>query len=347
MVFMADIVRAPARASATLRALRVELADLPADVFAEPLGVESGELPPRLARAARLAAQHGAIAVVWIDRADHGDLLVNFYDPKRGEVLARQLESAGSEGADLDAAAVVVRASTLALLHGRSLADPPPPPERPTPPPPPPPPQAPPTAAPPAPRGIARLAIDYSGNRYAPTLPWQNGLHLAATYLFPVGGYLGVGYLLTSELSLRPYSLGGDDFVDGLVRRRPFELLTGYHRRWGRIGVEAEFGAALDVVVTRTSVLCIDDAGDTCSPSADLVRPDRLRVALGFVPRLRVLFVPHPLAAIFVGGGVDLYSDTRVYATCTTDSPPTCENGILLAPYNIRPVIQAGLLFLL
>jgi hypothetical protein len=353
---MADLLRDPTGASATIRALRAELADIPADVIGEALNAGGSE-PQRLALAEQLARRHRALAVVWLTPADARTLLLYVYDPASGETILRHVDAA-SDAANLDAAAVIVRAAAVSLLHARSLraleappaADnaqgPPlasPPPAQPAPiars-------EAPALAPAPRPR-LARLSIDYSGARYAPTLPWQHGLNLAATYLSPGGGYLGLGYLLTSQVEFGPYSLGGDDFVYGQARRRPISLITGYHRRWRRVGLEAEFAAAIDVTIARTPVLCLDDAGDRCEPSAALQRPDPVLIALGFAPRLRLLLFPHPTLAFFIGGGLDAYSDTAIYAACAAGSPAACKSGILLDPYNVRPGAGAGLIILL
>lgn len=358
VVFVANLERDPFAASGALRILRAELADMPADVIGEAVNAGGSE-PQRIALAEQLARRHRALAVVWLTPADARTLLLYVYDPASGETILRRVDAA-SDAANLDAAAVIVRAAAVSLLHARSLRAlkaPPaadsaqglplasPPPAQPAPstts-------EAPAPASAPAPRPrLARLSIDYSGARYAPTLPWQHGLNLAATYLSPGGGYLGLGYLLTSQVEFGPYSLGGDDFVYGQARRRPISLITGYHHRWRRVGLEAEFAAAIDVTIARTPVLCLDDAGDRCEPSAALQRPDPVLIALGFAPRLRLLLFPHPTLAFFIGGGLDAYSDTAIYAACAAGSSAACKSGILLDPYNVRPGAGAGLIILL
>ncbi|MCB9702631.1 MAG: hypothetical protein H6711_12105 [Myxococcales bacterium] len=331
-----------------LRALRAELTDLPAEVIAE-CSDRSAALPARIDAATAAAEAHGALAVIWLDQ-DEGALLLTLLDPRVGEVRIRRVDGADDEQARLDAAAVISRASLEALQRERAgrwnnPATPVNTPPAATPP------SRPPPPAEPARRGQVRLLLAYTGSRYAPDFPWLSGLDLGVSFLSPMGAFVGASYLVTSPLSLTPYSLGGDDVVLGKVRRRPISLLAGYHRLWRpsprgpRIGLEAEFAAVADITAARTPVVCIDEAGEECTATRRLREYDPIRLTLGFAPRLRLLIEPVPAILIFVGAGVDVFADSTIYATCTEASPDPCRSDVLFAPHNVRPVGQAGLLF--
>jgi len=334
----------------TLTALQAELADLPATVKAV-CSATQGPLTERVEHATALTRAEGGLAAIWLDlEGDH--LVLYTLDPEAGTVRTRRIAVSGdSEVADLDALAVIARSTLDSLLRDRAgrrdikkipTATPPPQVAA----------QAP--AAPPSPqpaaRGQLRLMIGYTGSRYAPVLSWQSGLDLAATYLWPGGAYAGASYLVTSPISLDPYPLGGDDLIFGKIRRRPLTLVAGYEGLWpirgsAKLGIEAEFGVAVDVMAARTPVNCVDSEGEFCETTHTLDTYDPLLINLGFAPRVRLLFEPHPALLLYFGAGVDVFADQKVYAYCSEESPPCASEGLLFAPYNLRPLAQAGLIF--
>lgn len=137
-------------------ALIVRVAGTPVEAFVERIRGQVSDLPIRirtveldaradeLARAAlRLGREEGAIAVVWLEPIEHGELLVRVTASASGEQLVRRLD-APTERADtatserLETAAVVVRATLEALLETGRIgppSSPPAPGEEPPPPP--------------------------------------------------------------------------------------------------------------------------------------------------------------------------------------------------------------------
>jgi len=340
----------PAAVERTLTALQAELADLPATVKAV-CSATQGPLTERVEHATAITHAEASLAAIWLDlEGDH--LVLYTLDPEAGTVQTRRIAVSGdSEVADLDALAVIARSTLDSLLRDRAgrrdtqkLPAETPPPQVP----------AQPAVAPPRPqpkaRGQLRLMIGYTGSRYAPILSWQSGLDLAATYLWAGGAYAGASYQITSPISLDPYPLGGDDFIFGKIRRRPFTLVAGYEGLWpvsdsAKLGLEAEFGVALDVMAARTPVICVDSEGEFCDTTHTLDTYDPLLFNLGFAPRVRLLVEPHPALLLYLGAGLDAFADQKIYAYCSVDSPPCAGDGLLFAPYNLRPLAQAGLIF--
>ncbi|MCA9661055.1 MAG: hypothetical protein KC486_22125, partial [Myxococcales bacterium] len=335
-----------------LRALEAELADLPATV--QPACDDAGDdLGARIDRARVAAAYNNADAAVWLTR-DGDDRLLFFLDPAEDAARVRRVEGeAASAQASLDAAAVITRSSLDALLRERNgkrnttpLHEPSEPPTATPPPPPPPPPWQSPM------QGRLRLLIGYTGSRYAPEFPWISGLDLAASYLWPSGGYIGAGYLVTSQLTLPRYNLGAGNLISATVNRRPISLQGGYQRLWPlgakvRLGFEGEFGVTLDITAANTSrAYCLEDGVvTTCETMYRLDRYDPLLFNLGFTPRMRLLLEPARAVLLYLGVGLDAFADQTIYATCADDNPPGCRDGLLLDPYNLRPIGQAGLIF--
>lgn len=336
-----------------LEALRAELVDLPASISAN-CSADPGSHPTRVDHALSITNREDAIAAMWIER--EGDELIAYYlDPTEISVRTRRIKISTSETAHLDTLAVITRSTLDALLRARAgrhrpqpLAKPlakPPQPHRTTP-------SIPahrPTEAP-SRSGQLRLLIGYTGNRYAPSVPWQSGLDLAISYLWPSGGYTGAAYLVTAPVSLDPYPLGANDLILGKIRRRPATLFGGYQRLRSvaggaaSLGLEAEFGITLDVMAARTPVVCVDDSGDFCETRHELTRADPVLLNLGFAPRVRLLIEPTATVLLYLGAGIDLLADQKIYAICSESAEP-CTSGVLFTPYNFRPVAQLGLIF--
>jgi len=331
--------------SRTLEALRSELADLPATVTAV-CNEGGGLLADRIDHAAQTALDVGGLAAIWLDRED-GKLVLNFVDPEERSVRSRTVEHTdNAESAALDALAVITRSTLDALIRERAGRRPTatlpaqaPDPVAVAP-------RKPPTSSPSA-RARLRLLLGYTGSRYAPGFLWQSGLSLAASYLWPNGVYTGVDYLVTSPISLERFPLTGDDYITAKIRRRPATLIGGYQRLWPtparsiKVGLEAEFGASIDVIIARTPVYCQDDAGDPCPTSNELKGSDPVRFSLGFAPRLRFLFEPTPALLLYLGAGFDFFGDQTIYANCTNE---TCDNKTLFDPFNFRPLAQVGII---
>ncbi|HGG57772.1 MAG TPA: hypothetical protein ENK31_08265, partial [Nannocystis exedens] len=302
-----------------LGALRAELVDLPASVTAI-CGADPGSPPDRVEHAISLTDREGAFAAMWIER-ERDEFIAYYLDPTEGSLRTRRIEISPSETADLDSLAVITRSTLDALLRARAgrrspLPRPYPPNVRQKTP------QETPRKTPrktegplpplPSIRGQLRLLIGYTGNRYAPTVRWQSGLNLTASYLWPNGAFAGAAYLVTSPISLDPYPLGADDLIVGKIHRRPATLLGGYQRLWPvandriALGLEAEFGLTLDVMAARTPVVCIDESGDYCEVRHELTRVDPVLFNLGFAPRIRLLIEPTKAVLLYLGAGIDL-----------------------------------------
>ncbi len=332
-----------------LEALRAELIDLPASISAD-CSADPGSHPDRVEHATSITNREGAVAAMWIER-EEDELIAYYLDPTEISVRTRRIKISPSETAHLDTLAVITRSTLDALLRARAGRQPPQPLAVP--------PKTSRKASPkpakknieaPSHRGQLRLLIGYTGNRYAPRVPWQSGLDLAVSYLWPSGAYTGAAYLVTAPISLDPYPLGTDDLVFGKIRRRPATLLGGYQRLRAvadgaaSIGLEAEFGITLDVMAARTPVVCVDDSGDFCETRHELTRADPVLLNLGFAPRVRLLVEPTAAVLLYLGAGLDLLADQKIYAICSETAEP-CTSGVLFAPYNFRPVAQAGLIF--
>lgn len=314
-------------------ALMTELREVPAEVVIALDDRPQAPLPERILIGAAAARRTASIAALWID-VDGDDLVLGFLDPRTEEARLRRISGGhGGDATNLETAALITRESLAAMLQR-------PPPS------PPPPVQTRPPAPPPRPRRV-RLLIGYHGDLYPdPThvdrsRRWQSGVDLQLAYQWKTGAYAGLGGVLLGALSLPAIPVGGDRFIDAKIRRAPIHAVAGYHRLFGRFGLDAEFAAGIDVAFA-TAAIC-DPTTRRCTTedrSEDLAVDRRSVVTYGFAPRVRALFAPVADFFLFVGGGVDVFSDAKFYYRyqCTT-----C-GATFFRARTARPVLQVGLL---
>src|SRR6185503_11183674 len=137
------------------------------------------------------------------------DWLIYLAEPHGERVLVRRIP-VGADGtvAAVEAAAVITRESTEALLAGQKIgmepivmpAEPgaPPAPATPTQPSAP----RPRTPAAPEPRHGVVLSLAYYGDGFARRIPWQSGVRLSAVFRSSLGLYAGLGYVRYSEVNI-------------------------------------------------------------------------------------------------------------------------------------------------
>ncbi|MCA9689042.1 MAG: hypothetical protein KC636_05490 [Myxococcales bacterium] len=348
---MADVSQDMDRTRQVVAALRSELADIPATVEATPAQFTGDALTARITRARALADEHAALAVVWIHEEPDQTLQLYILDPGRAEPVARPITlDPAHEEYGVDTIATITRAATLALLRA-PREEPPPqappqePPERPE--------EPPPLAVPPPHkperRGLVRFSADYTGNNFSPEVPWQSGAHLTIAYLDRVGAYLGVGYQIYAPISVA-HPIESGRFLSADFHRHPIHGFLGYHRTWGLVGLEVEAGLLVDPV-SKDFVIYCEATGDDCQREdgapISVVEVDGVTFGYGFAPRLRLLVTPHPIVAIHIGGGVDVFSDTDSRLIC--DARTGCDFSdpfevVLLAPHRVRAVASVGIL---
>ncbi len=364
LVFMIDVAEDLDIARQTVEALRLELAGVPAKVIKEPVFLASGALELRVRRASVLAKTHGAIAVMWLDEQEDGNLAVFVFDPRRAAPIRRTVPRSEGPGAvenQVDAVAMISRASVQALVDGQELVsetEPEPEPE--------PEPQVTPLRTPhqqprrvtPTPQperkyGYARFSTSYLGNNYAPSVPWQNGVHLALSWQVRRGFYTGVGYYASGPMGVE-HNLAGAQFVTGLIRRHPIDIHVGYQHLWGKIGLEAELAAVLDPVTKEFTVYCDEDvAGPDECESVNTTMPfqislDSVNTAYGVAPRLRFVFKPAANIVLHGGAGIDVFTRSNHELVCDDPGTPCYPlRELLLAPRIVRFVLVAGFQFLI
>lgn len=361
LVFMVDVNEDLHTARQILDALRLELVELSATVVKEPVFLANGELSLRVKRAQLLAAKHRATAVLWVDGQENGDLVLYIFDPRRAAPIRRTVtlspDPGGSES-QIDAVAMISRASVTALLEGQELvSEPEPPPE-------PPPQRIDPTPPPrhvprprriePEPRkhGYARVSTSYAGNSYAPSVPWQSGVHLALSWQSMWGLYAGAGYLATGAIGAE-HNLEGAQFVTGLIRRHPIDLHIGYQHLWGKIGLEAELAVVLDPVTKEFTVFCDDDVAiadecETTSASNSFrITLETVNNSYGIAPRLRFVGKPAESLVLHAGAGVDVFTQLNHELVCDEGTACYPLRATLLAPRQLRFVFVVGFQFLI
>ncbi|MEZ4451720.1 MAG: hypothetical protein R3B09_19800 [Nannocystaceae bacterium] len=307
VVLLAAPGDAPTLLTQIHRALASELRELPSELVIALDDRPDAPLAERVLVAAAAARRTASIAAIWLD-VDGDDLVLWIVEPTTEETRRRRISGGiGRDTANLEAAAVITRASIDAMIH-RAPELPPPPAVR-----------APPRPIP-RPRRV-RALVGYHGDLYPAAdyvdraRRWQSGVALQLSYVFRSGAYVGAGGLVSGSLSLPPLFLAPGDFIDAKVHRVPLTAVAGYHRLFGRVGVEAEFGAGVEILWARSN-LCGPGEG-SCPPSAYAPSdPTPTRLAGGFSPRIRLLVAPIDDFFLFLGGGVDVFSDTTLRIGC-------------------------------
>jgi hypothetical protein len=303
-----------------------------------------------------IAARENAVGVFWLDTARQDEWMLYLLDPAGERLLEREAgSSTESLPAAVEAVAVIIKGSTVALLRGQALVQ---------------------LAAgrssgpdsswvqidpdtggrasrrvkpetaggtgeegssgalmvhvdtPPGPVPEAdakgsgfRLAAAYRGADFAPQSGWQSGVGLWAGWIWSNGLYAGASYTFTGIESVRR------DPLELSVQRHPLELFAGFRFPKGSVRFDAELGAMLDILSREAGP---PQAGFAASQ-------DRTRLVLGLLPRTRIEYAPFGGTALFAGLGISFLVNNFEYVGDFT------AREVLLAPRTIRLELEAGL----
>ncbi|MFO8072948.1 MAG: hypothetical protein R6V85_13830 [Polyangia bacterium] len=308
------------------RAVEVQLSDLPVRLEVVWIDALPASLAEQQLAAESCAAEHGALAVIWLDLL-RPERLFFFLAAEGGErILARRL--AGDQGAT-ETAAVIARASVAALLEGgRVEVAPPAAPDEQEEEPPPPEPRDEPEAEPP-PTGeesgsdLPRLGLEvaYSLELPASRPPATHGaeLGLAARLRGPLSAF--VRYRLAAPLEAR------SDGIELVQRRYPVSAGARLELPAGPLRIGAELGLTLAWVAERIRAL---------SEQMDPGRPQSW-LAFSLVPAARL--------AVPVFSAFELYAAVGVAVPLNPVRYTVDDGGgrsALFAPWPVRPLAAIG-----
>lgn len=324
-------------------AIRAQLADLGVRVV-EASGGDAEGLRATIDRATKAAGDEHAIGAFWLGADAAGDVLLYLAEPDGARVLVRRVKRA-SDAAALEEVAIIARASTSALLEGRSIGmEPVAQPEAATPPKPPSPPPL--AASPPRPRedasraapqspplgSFARLGVAYAGESYAPEVMWQSGVALEAAWLVPAGSSLGAPFTrgrmrLGAGVFVAPAIPVDAGEVAFSIARYPFQLELGYEVDLGEIGVGFEVDALVEAATRSTTRVA----------SVLAASPDATRWTAGVAPRARVGWAIRPPLRVEAGLGLEIVPGAPRYVVALPAPEP------IVSPSVVRPRVDVGL----
>ena len=322
MVFFAPKQLPPEVRSALEDALATQLSLLNATVYYAGPATREGNPSERVRSARRAAARYGAIATFWLDAPPHQAWELYAADAGITRVVVRRLESGqASTEANIEAVALIVRATTDALLHGEpmpaeeiseeSKALAPWPVEQ-------------------LDQGshAARISAAYTGTTFAKEQRWQHGLSLRAAWIWPSGPYLGLGFTIFERMrfDIAPVSFEVD--------RYPVSLHAGLRFKVWPMTFTGELGVELEIRNRRTL--------SSVDRSLDLANPDQTMV-INICPKLETELAVFSWLALFGGVGLDFVIGNFPYSILRQE---TGETSITLEPYLIRLSVHVGLAFL-
>lgn len=277
----------------------------------------------RLQVARQTATRLDAVAVFWLELPASGPWLLYAVDARAERMIMRPLAAhSQSPEADVEAVALIVRATTDALLHGEQLpaANPPAPSSARV--------QSKPLAPWPVehlPQGESALRITgaYVGSTFARQLPWQHAFSLRAAWLWPSGTYVGLGFAFIPSLrfDIRPVRFNID--------RYPMSLHAGLRFSFAPWTFSGELGAEVELRNRRTV-----SAVDTYEPD-----PPQLKVIYNVCPKLEAEYAITPWLVTFIGAGIDVVVGNFAY---TIQNMETKESRFILEPHWIRLTLQVG-----
>jgi hypothetical protein len=336
------------------QAIRAQLVDVDIELVDTPAPDPGENVAARIQAATVLIEKLDALGAWWVEiRPD--ELLLYLVD-RHGAALARRIErDPRGEGAELEALAVIVRASTQALLEGRTIgmqrvpAAPEPAPER----------GEPPTAVPepeptmrvdrrphaptrlPHPHG--GLSVAYAGTSFAAEpdwgARWQSGLTLWTRW-HPRAGpvFVGAGYTFYQELVdvVEPStpSLGFDALF--AIRRHPARAFVGHRLARAAISLDSEIAVVVDATTVR---------GTPQRSLEDFENRVDIGTMVGLEPRLRLHVRVHDLVTPFVALGAEIMVKNVRYDVTWMQGDEIAEQRTYLRPHPVRPTLAAGLSF--
>jgi hypothetical protein len=290
------------------------------------LHFETPAVPPsdpveRLQVAKQTASTLKAVAVFWLELPTSGPWLLYAVDARAERMIMRPLAAhSQSPEADVEAVALIVRATTDALLHGEPL----------------------PATSPnvgaarereltpwpvvqlPHGESAVRVAAAYVGSTFARQLPWQHGFSLRAAWLWPSGSYVGLGFTFIPSLRFDIHPVRFN------LERYPLSLHAGLRFAVPPFTFSGELGTEIELRNRRTLW-----ATDTYVPD-----PDKLKVIYNVCPKLEAEYAITPWLVTFFGAGIDVVVGNFAY---TIQNMETHDTTIILEPHWIRLTLQVGL----
>jgi hypothetical protein len=307
-------------------ALATQLLALPVGLVIEVQDDSASALEQRLDAMKQAATKHKAVAVFWLEVHGSERWFLYAVDAQVQRVVMRPLQTKAGSEATLDTVAVIVRATTDALLHGETLPE---------------------SAAAPAPAtkpktpwpvvteqqksSALRLAAGYFGTMFARQLPWQNGLEVKAEWIWPTGAYLGLGYTFFAAAEFTepvPPNFLQLTTISFAIERLPLALHAGLRFEVGSFTFAAELGAGIEARKRRT-----------LAPSVPPTK-DESRIVYSVCPRLESEYSITSWLRLYAGVGIDfeLASYPYVFEVEAGKTPMT-----ILKPFPVRPTFQAGI----
>lgn len=308
--------------SALEDALATQLSLLNATVYYAGPATREGNPSDRVRSARRAAARYGAIATFWLDAPPSQAWVLYAADAGITRVVVRRLDSGrASVEANIEAVALIVRATTDALLHGepipaeeiseegKELA---------------------PWPVEQLDRGhhAARISAAYTGTTFAKERRWQHGVSLRAAWIWPSGPYLGLGFTIFERMQ---FEIAPARFN---VDRYPISLQAGLRFRVAPLTFTGELGVELEIRNRRTV--------SAMNQNIELTNPAQ-SVVLNICPKLETELGVSSWLALFGGIGLDFVVGNFPYIVLQQETEKT---SIILEPYLIRFSAHVGLAFL-
>jgi hypothetical protein len=321
-VFFAPQQLSPEVRSALEDALATQLSLLHATVYYAGPATREGDPGERVRSARRAAARYGAIATFWLDAPLNQAWQLYAADAGITRVVVRRLASGqASMEANIEAVALIVRATTDALLHGEPMP-----------------------AEEISEEGKAyapwpveqldqgsfgvRIGAAYTGTTFAKERRWQHGASLRAAWIWPTGPYVGLGFTIFERMR---FDIAQVRFE---VERYPISLHAGLRFGQSRLTFIGELGVELEIRNRRT--LSVMDK------NLDVQSPDQAYV-VNICPKLETELKLFPGLVLFGGAGLDFVVGNFPYSILHQE---TGESSISLEPYLIRLSVHLGLAFL-
>ncbi|HEY2733930.1 MAG TPA: hypothetical protein VGI70_08095 [Polyangiales bacterium] len=319
----------PADTRTTLEdALVTQLLPLPVELqFIVRAAADGGGIEQRLDLVKRTVIEHAAVAAFWLEVRGEGHWFLSAVDAKVERVVLRPL-TAKSESPEalVESVALIVRATSDAVLHGEPLPEEPHPSRSvadggsTTPP-------WPVTQANEA-RSSLRLAASYVGTTFANRLPWQQGFGVRADWLWPSGPYVGVGYTFFSAAE---FNISNINFS---IDRYPISLHAGLRFPVGDWVFSGELGGEIEFRDRRTN----DVTGGLEA------KPAQHRTLYSVCPKLESEYAITSWFRVFVGLGADFALANFAYQLANYGPEgELLDTKVVLEPHWLRLTLNVGI----
>jgi hypothetical protein len=331
--------------SALEDALATQLLALPVDVVFDVQDEPSSAIEQRMDAMKQSAIEHRAVAVFWLDVRTADRWFLYAVDAQVEHMVLRPLVAKpDSREATIESVAVIVRATTDALLHGETLPAAVVPPLAAAVVPPPAAQKAKPTTPWPvvnADRNTSalRLAAGYVGTTFAKQLKWQSGLGVRADWVWSAGPFLGLGYTFFEVAEFnRP------EPIRFTLARHPIALRSGLRFASGDFTFTGELDAEIELR-EGTSTNNLNVVGDSMFTASN--RPPR--VVYSVCPKLESEFSITSWLRVYAGAGADIVLSSVDYKVDKITNPPDMADKPkdppqpILEPSPVRLTVQAGI----